>query len=396
MTELEYQVSFATPAFLGNADQNAQWRTPPFKALLRQWWRVAYAADKRFRVDVEQMRREEGLLSGNAWLSHREGNRDITDHRKSLVRIRLDEWGHGKETKDKWGRQDPSAQKVPHPEVGNIGPLLYLGYGPLDAQKVDKPGGKPEYLTVLKRNAAVQAGAGQTLSVAVPDDQAGRFGRALWLIDRYGTLGGRSRNGWGAIQLQPLNEQSRQVLEGHPLPLCRWNECLSLDWSHAIGSDDQGRPLIWQTAPHADWQSVMRELAIVKIGLRTQFTFPQEKPDGEVHDRHWLSYPITKHKVNQWSKSNLRLPNSLRLKVRPAREDAEKLVGVIFHMPCRPPQAFSPDKQAIERTWKCVHSLLDELTQPPGSRKYESVEKEERRAQLRPQLDTLVLQRIGE
>jgi hypothetical protein len=40
-TTLTYRVSFTTPAFLGDAEQNGQWRTPPFKALLRQWWRVA-------------------------------------------------------------------------------------------------------------------------------------------------------------------------------------------------------------------------------------------------------------------------------------------------------------------------------------------------------------------
>jgi CRISPR-associated protein Cmr1 len=34
MKRLEYTVSFTTPAFLGNAEQAGQWRTPPFKALL--------------------------------------------------------------------------------------------------------------------------------------------------------------------------------------------------------------------------------------------------------------------------------------------------------------------------------------------------------------------------
>ena len=33
-----YQLRFQTPAFLGNAQQQRQWCTPPFKALLRQWW----------------------------------------------------------------------------------------------------------------------------------------------------------------------------------------------------------------------------------------------------------------------------------------------------------------------------------------------------------------------
>src|SRR5690606_24563642 len=66
MKELKYQVRFLTPAFLGNAEQSGQWRTPPFKALLRQWWRVAYAASGGFNVDVLKMRQEEGLLFGNA------------------------------------------------------------------------------------------------------------------------------------------------------------------------------------------------------------------------------------------------------------------------------------------------------------------------------------------
>ncbi len=45
MRELTYQVSFNTPAFLGNAEQQDQWRTPTFKAMQRQWWRMVKAAD---------------------------------------------------------------------------------------------------------------------------------------------------------------------------------------------------------------------------------------------------------------------------------------------------------------------------------------------------------------
>lgn len=36
MQRHSYHLHFQTPAFLGNASQNAQWRTPPIKALLRQ------------------------------------------------------------------------------------------------------------------------------------------------------------------------------------------------------------------------------------------------------------------------------------------------------------------------------------------------------------------------
>jgi CRISPR-associated protein Cmr1 len=36
MTQKNYVLRFCTPAFLGNAEQSGQWRTPPFKAQLRQ------------------------------------------------------------------------------------------------------------------------------------------------------------------------------------------------------------------------------------------------------------------------------------------------------------------------------------------------------------------------
>ena len=38
MQTYSYQLRFQTPTFLGNAQQQAQWRMPPIKALLRQWW----------------------------------------------------------------------------------------------------------------------------------------------------------------------------------------------------------------------------------------------------------------------------------------------------------------------------------------------------------------------
>ncbi|MGH6893265.1 MAG: CRISPR-associated ring nuclease Csm6 [Dongiaceae bacterium] len=110
MKKLEYTVRFTSPAFL--AEQNGQWRTPPFKALLRQWWRVAYAAEHAFPKDTKAMRHEEGVLFGHAWL---EDDRDVRGGkiaaRKSLVRIRLDRWDEGKL------RSWQSLSTVTHPEV---------------------------------------------------------------------------------------------------------------------------------------------------------------------------------------------------------------------------------------------------------------------------------------
>lgn len=326
MRLFNYTIRFHTPAFLGNAEQSGQWRTPPFKAQLRQWWRAVYAAEKKFAVDVAKMRHEEGLLFGNAWLED--------EFCKSRIRLRLDHWNTGKLTA--WQPCD----RVKHPEVPqSIGSDLYLGFGPIIGAD-------------LRANAAIQYGEFATLSLAVPDPYAPRIERALGLMDRYGTVGGRSRNGWGSFHLMPQDQTP--ALNNEPI-VRPWQEALALDWPHAIGKD--GQPLIWQTALHADWKALMKTLAIVKIGLRTQFIFPNEQPDGEIHDRHWLSYPVTRHKVAVWDKQNLRLPNSLRFKVRPTAEG--KLVGVIFHVPCKPPAAFGHDPQTLEAVWKHVHAFLD-------------------------------------
>ena len=100
----------------------------------------------------------------------------------------------------------------------------------------------------------------------------------------------------------------------------------------------------------------MTLLAKIKIGLRTQFKFPHAQPDGQVHDRHWLSYPVTKHSVHAWVK-NTRLPNSLRFKVRAVGNG--RCVGVVFHVPHLPPSAFLPDKAQVQTVWKKVHVFLD-------------------------------------
>lgn len=339
MRELTYQVSFNTPAFLGNAEQQAQWRTPPFKALLRQWWRVAYAANNNFRIDVAAMRNAEGRLFGHAWLENdRDAHGDKVAARKSLVRLRLGQWSIGK--LKNWEGGDPT---VPHKNVPKpVGSQLYMGYGPLVFCKG----------TALKANAAIQSGEQTTFALACPLEDAALIEQSLVLIDHFGTVGGRSRNGWGSFSLKPQNEV---VASAVTIPLRDWKECLGLDWPHAIGKDNKGA-LIWQTQPHADWKALMKELAVVKIQLRTNFVFTTGRNAPRTEGRHWLSYPVTNHSVQAWG-GNARLPNSLRFKVRPTPDG--KLIGVIFHMPCLPPPAFNPDRAAIESVWQKVHASLD-------------------------------------
>lgn len=233
----------------------------------------------------------------------------------------------------------------------NVGSALYLGYGPLEFSK-DTNG------TALKRNAAIQVGESAQLSFAIPDTYAPMIERALWLMDHYGTLGGRSRNGWGSLALRPAPLAGEGLGERGTV-LRPWRDCLQLDWPHAIGMDEKGA-LIWQTAAHADWKSLMKALATLKIGLRTQFSFTNGNNAHAPESRHWLSYPVTHHSVRDWG-NNARLPNTLRFKVRKTAD--EKLVGVIFHVPHLPPAAFNPNANAIENVWEQVHIYLDASAQ---------------------------------
>lgn len=349
MIQYAYQVRFNTPAFLGNAEQAGQWRTPPFKALLRQWWRVAYAAGHHQQPDlVNAMRQEENRLFGTA-SDDREGSR------KSLVRLRLDRWSIG--SMKSWA----PLGTVTHPETRfPVGSDLYLGYGPLTLPRGAK---EPR----LKANAAIQAGELATLSLAFPAGEEARLVLALSLMQLYGTLGGRSRNGWGSFQLQPVDVKTPALADSLASNMIRnWQDCLSQDWPHAIGKDE--RPLIWQTAPHSDWKALMTILAKLKIGLRTQFGFSTGKNASAPEARHWLSYPVTNHNVQAWKergKGDFRLPNSLRFKVRQAADG--KLYGLIVHLPCQPPASFNPDLKALQNTWRKVYEFLD-LQKPLLSR----------------------------
>lgn len=344
-----YTLRFLTPAFLGNATQTGQWRTPPIKALLRQWWRVAYAADQNGAINVAAMRSTEGKLFGTAADGEGESN-------KSQVRLRLSGWDKGRPVP--WNGTDSG--RVPHQEVKNrdgqvapVGPLLYLGYGPLVFAQGQ---------TSFKSGAPIQSDERATFSLAFASGtDAARLDKALWLMHCYGTLGGRARNGWGSFSLTPTDASTPAM--AHALDArftTPWQDALKLDWPHAIGCDARG-PLIWQTEGHADWKAVMRRLALIKIGLRTQFTFPNVRPPHpQPLDRHWLSYPITNHVTCAWDR-NARLPNSLRFKVRVGTDG--KLRGVVFHVPCKPPREFRPDIKAITAVWQTVHGFLDQPAQ---------------------------------
>ena len=344
MIKQSYQLQLASPAFLGDAHQRGVWRTPPLKALIREWWRVAVAPEMGF--DANAIKGREKALFGTAADDSREGNQ------QSRIRLALAHWNEGQ------CKTWPAGEsRVTHPEVKDkntgqtrpVGSELYLGYGPLVFQQGTK----------LKNGAALQADEGNTLRLALPDSELGNVHRAVTLAHWFGTIGGRSRNGWGsmlwssedgAAALAPLSESALQEL-GCTRAL---NQCLRLDWSHAIGSDDTG-VLVWRSSEtFQDWREAMTFLAKTKIAFRVKLGFTTGDNSHKIEPRHVIAYPVTKHHVSHWGR-NARLANTLRFKLH---KDADGLRALIYHTPCKPTLPHAGVD--LLDTWQRVHRFLDD------------------------------------
>lgn len=353
MVKQSYIVRFVTPAFLGDAEQNGAWRTPPFKALLRQWWRIVAAQSHNY--DHHKLRQTEGRLFGNAWLEN--------NFSKSQVRLRLDRWQNG--TSNQWPIPDP---KVLHPEVTNpvgnpllVGSHLYLGYGPLTFAAGN---------TRLKANAAIQSNECAELTMIYSDSSG--FNNILQLINWFGTVGGRSRNGWGSFLLESQSENHSldgldKLNQEHPI-LNKFarslSECLKLDWPHALGKSDNGKLLIWKTnSSFGNWWDVMKELARVKIAFRTALHFNPDR-HHRIDQRHLLAYPVTHHNFNPWGNQS-RIANQLRFKVI---IEKNQFIGIAYHLPCSIPKELQDALVQADRNWineqqlsiwQTVHRKLD-------------------------------------
>lgn len=397
MGYLTYDLHLVTPAFLGNACQQSEWRVPPVKALLRQWWRIVAAKGHDYKW--QDVREIEGAIFGHAWLAYGEKERKKEKWSlRSPVVITLEHWKPG--SLHSWGKDLP----VSHPEVGHqVGSQLYLGYGPLTYK-----GG-----TTLKVKSALNAGEQAYLHIRFPDRLYGGEGvvvkveahlkKALELVHGFGAIGGRSRNGWGSVSCLPTKgvcsspgknsspppslslPELDQLLRRAAGSFSReWHECLQLDWPHAIGADQRGI-LVWRSKqPWKSWEQAMQEIAILKISLRTQLARFERNSDVDnpvVDRRHIFGYPVTNHGVLEWSERNSRgepkldkkgrlrqtdrLANQLRFKVHQVNGG---YVVVAFHLPHRVPEPLvrklSDSQQEWLRKeeqdlWSEVHAQLD-------------------------------------
>ena len=108
----------------------------------------------------------------------------------------------------------------------------------------------------------------------------------------------------------------------------------------------------------------MNALGAVKIFFRTQFQFTSGGPHPSLVERHILSYPVTKHRLDPWGDER-RSANQIFFKVLPK---AQKYVGLVAHLPHGLPAPLreklsSSDKGKLKKmeqeVWSSVHKKLD-------------------------------------
>lgn len=337
LVKQSYTVRFTTPAFLGDAEQNGAWRTPPFKALLRQWWRVVVAKD--YGYNHERLREKEGKLFGNAWIEN--------NFYKSEIRLRLDRWAEGTLSTSGWPGGSIEKVITTRDGKGQVSADVYMGYGP-----VLPPSKKENRSKITIRNAIDPAEPAMQLRIGYKRDFEKDVIETLQVIQWFGTLGSRSRNSWGSLFLEPIeNSLALSVLPQIDHPLISqigrsWPECLKEEWPHALGTE-AGKPLIWITEPKPDWRTAMGCLANIKVEVRHSAKTIQG-PSG-IGGIHLLGYPAGgKWEIRKLGKE-ARLASQLRFKV--VRDTQDRLRGMVFHLPCRFPDKLCTNLEREQKAW---------------------------------------------
>ena len=227
----------------------------------RNLWRVAYAAEHKFLVNVAEMRHEEGMLFGHAWLDddtfERDGKTIKTAARKSLVRVRLElpsasrgqAWGTG------------TQQGVAPLKDGLDTSYAWFGL-------IKRGNGQPNRNAIKAAMPSDNKSGESTrvLKLAVPTEHSAAIEQAMRLIHAFGQLGSRSRGGWGSVQVDGMNALDAEAMRRYAQPMAA---CLKRDWAMTLASDAGGL-CVWQSQQGYDsWDKAMRAVAGERKRVRT-------------------------------------------------------------------------------------------------------------------------------
>lgn len=325
--ELQFYVVFVTPTFLGGARGNAELRTAPFKTLLRRWWRIVNG-----NLSSEDLWKKESRLFGST-----EKDPDIVEANKKLPKSerKPEIFGKSKVSLSIISSSDnlESNAKIDIGEIGaRFGSLdlaKFLGYGAVGFKSYIKPGSQC------------------LLSIKVPNEYKKEIIHSIFLIHLFGTIGSRSRNGWGSISLIPKNFSFNSDVFTPPVAFkefADWNAIIKANKNYptAIGKDENG-VLCWRTKNalnYTNWEDALNHIGTVYYELLK--AIKKENPDYRV--------------LLGTARGNKRQPAQIMLKViRLHGDNGDKYYGLIIHIPYPIQGTKLPQGDA----GKFIHSFLD-------------------------------------
>jgi len=348
-TPLTYDVSFVTPAFLGDAAQQAQWRTPPIKALIRQWWRIVKAPQTGFRVEgPDGLRAAESTLFGSASDDYGEKSH------QSLVKLRLKHWDQGQLDNSRWPRREIAKIPLGKPGQG-IRADLYLGFGPVTPASMKK--GLAEFVRLAIEPQKQRNELTVFFAQAASDEQIDEVRQAIRLASWFGGIGSRSRNGWGSITLQGDAIPRLPHSVGDLTPYCQaFRGCFGIgrDWPHAIGLDRLG-PLVWVGKKGGEELKNWREAVFFLASLRRDIRVAAKRfgRSEDISANQLIAYPVTQSNNRKWG-SDERMAGSLRFKVI---ETGKGLVPIAIHLPCAVPRVLFDKLSPSDQRWIDANQL---------------------------------------
>jgi len=175
LEEKQYELEVITPMFLGGADtKKVELRVPPFKGMLRFWWRAISSIN-----NIEDLYKKESEIFGN------------TD-KKSKISLKTN-FSDTNISKDlfKGKKFTVKSSRGTFP----IDILHYLAYGTLEYIKGSGNIVIKEY---------IPAGSKFVLSINAPKDTISEADKALQYLLTFGGLGAKSRNGFGSMYCKDI------------------------------------------------------------------------------------------------------------------------------------------------------------------------------------------------
>ena len=180
-----------TPMFLGGAEQQAELRLPSFKGTLRFWWR-AMSWDRV--KDAPRLRDEEAAIFGSS--DEQVG--------QSKVLMRLDRVATVPTT------LSPPEQLKDGTQVVGLG-ARYLGYGVLEAFASRPRNTKEGQLTRRCLVAPFKFTVNLSLKPALNSVGRQQIEQALKILGLVGSLGSKSRKGYGSLTLLSLKLDGKET-----------------------------------------------------------------------------------------------------------------------------------------------------------------------------------------